>query len=85
MTVYISGHPGGPDSLLDVAGKDGTQPFEDVGHSEDARIMMKKYKIGTLPPGECTKFIETCSRLKWAILALAGAIIVGFVIKKYAS
>lgn len=30
-------HPGGADSLLEYAGKDGTQAFEDVAHSEDAR------------------------------------------------
>lgn len=34
--------------LLEQAGKDGTEAFEDVGHSTDARDMMKKYKIGEL-------------------------------------
>lgn len=30
-------HPGGPDSLLEYAGLDGTVGFEEVGHSSDAR------------------------------------------------
>lgn len=34
--------------LLEHAGKDATENFEDVGHSTDAREMMAKYKIGEL-------------------------------------
>ncbi|CAK1585287.1 unnamed protein product [Parnassius mnemosyne] len=52
VTNFLEEHPGGEDSLLGVAGQDGTQSFEDVGHSADARDLLKKYKIGTLPPGE---------------------------------
>jgi len=33
---------------LEQAGKDGTEAFEDVGHSTDARELMKKYKVGEL-------------------------------------
>ena len=32
-------HPGGEESLLDVAGQDGSQGFDDVGHSDDARLV----------------------------------------------
>ncbi|MBA0761781.1 hypothetical protein Gotri_024375 [Gossypium trilobum] len=31
-----------------LAGKDGTNDFEDIGHSEDAREMMEKYYIGEI-------------------------------------
>lgn len=41
-------HPGGEEVLLEQAGKDATEQFEDVGHSSDAREMMNKYKIGEL-------------------------------------
>ena len=34
--------------LLEQAGRDGTEAFEDVGHSTDAREMMTKYKVGEL-------------------------------------
>ncbi|XP_038212689.1 cytochrome b5-like [Zerene cesonia] len=83
VTAFLQEHPGGEDTLLDFAGKDGTQGFEDVGHSDDARELLKKYKIGTLAPGERTAHIESCSKLKWAVLALAGAIVIGFALKKY--
>jgi cytochrome b involved in lipid metabolism len=33
---------------LEQAGGDGTEAFEDVGHSTDAREMMNKFKIGEL-------------------------------------
>uniref|UniRef100_A0A2A4K2U3 Cytochrome b5 n=1 Tax=Heliothis virescens TaxID=7102 RepID=A0A2A4K2U3_HELVI len=77
VTAYIDEHPGGEDPLLEAAGQDATIAFEDVGHSEDARTIMKKYKIGKLAPG------EGCSRLKWALLALGAAIIIGVAYKKY--
>ncbi|XP_045536871.1 cytochrome b5-like [Papilio machaon] len=88
VTNFMSEHPGGEESLLEFAGKDGTTGFEDVGHSQDAREMLVKYKIGTLPACEITKKVHSCascSKLKWAIIALAGAIVIGFALKKYLS
>lgn len=41
-------HPGGEEILFENAGTDATEAFEDVGHSTDAREMMKDYRIGTL-------------------------------------
>jgi cytochrome b involved in lipid metabolism len=34
---------------MEQAGKDATEPFEDVGHSTDARDLLKEYLIGSLP------------------------------------
>jgi cytochrome b involved in lipid metabolism len=34
--------------LIENAGDDSTEAFEDVGHSSDAREMMKDYLIGEL-------------------------------------
>jgi len=34
---------------MEQAGKDATEPFEDVGHSTDARELLKEYLIGSLP------------------------------------
>lgn len=33
---------------MEQSGRDATEPFEDIGHSTDARQMMKSYKIGEL-------------------------------------
>jgi cytochrome b involved in lipid metabolism len=34
--------------MIENSGQDSTEPFEDVGHSSDAREMMKEYYIGDL-------------------------------------
>jgi cytochrome b involved in lipid metabolism len=41
-------HPGGCEVLIEQAGKDATENFEDIGHSTDARNMTKQYMIGEL-------------------------------------
>ena len=43
-------HPGGEEILVENSGKISTEEFEDVGHSSDAREMMKEYFIGDLHP-----------------------------------
>lgn len=45
-------HPGGEEVLLEQAGKEASEAFEDVGHSTDARELMKKYRIGQLVESE---------------------------------
>ena len=39
---------GGEEVLLDVAGQDATEAFEDVGHSDEAREILEGLKVGTL-------------------------------------
>ncbi|KAL5726782.1 Cytochrome b5 isoform E [Ranunculus cassubicifolius] len=41
-------HPGGDEVLLSATGKDATNDFEDVGHSDSARDMMSSYYIGEI-------------------------------------
>ena len=41
-------HPGGEEVLLEQAGADATESFEDVGHSMDAREILLQYFIGEL-------------------------------------
>lgn len=47
-TLFIWQHPGGEEVLLEQAGSDATESFEDVGHSTDAREMLQQYCIGEL-------------------------------------
>lgn len=58
-------HPGGEEVLLEQAGKEATEAFEDVGHSTDARELMKKYKIGELVESE-KKVIEEKPQPDWS-------------------
>ncbi|KAK8974215.1 hypothetical protein V6N11_034584 [Hibiscus sabdariffa] len=46
VTQFLEEHPGGDEVLIAVAGRDATDDFEDIGHSDDARGMMEKYCIG---------------------------------------
>ncbi|XP_025064926.1 cytochrome b5 type B [Alligator sinensis] len=58
-------HPGGEEVLLEQAGRDATESFEDVGHSIDAREMLKQYYIGEVHPcdhkNEGSKVRSQCS------------------------
>lgn len=47
MQLFLQ-HPGGEEVLLEQGGMDTTESFEDVGHSTDAREMMKEYYVGEL-------------------------------------
>ncbi|KAJ0421224.1 hypothetical protein BJY00DRAFT_323439 [Aspergillus carlsbadensis] len=48
ITSYVRDHPGGADVLIESAGNDATEAYEDVGHSEDADEILRTYLIGTL-------------------------------------
>ncbi|CEL10460.1 Putative NADH-cytochrome b-5 reductase [Aspergillus calidoustus] len=48
ITSYVRDHPGGADVLIESAGTDATEAYEDVGHSEDADEILQTYLIGTL-------------------------------------
>ncbi|XP_010413956.1 PREDICTED: cytochrome b5-like [Camelina sativa] len=48
VTKFLEDHPGGDDVLLSSTGKDATDDFEDVGHSESAREMMEQYYVGEI-------------------------------------
>ncbi|XP_016941051.3 cytochrome b5 [Drosophila suzukii] len=58
VTAFLNEHPGGEEVLIEQAGKDATENFEDVGHSNDARDMMKKYKVGELVESERTNVAQ---------------------------
>ncbi|KAL3450519.1 cytochrome b5-like heme/steroid binding domain-containing protein [Aspergillus insuetus] len=45
---FIDEHPGGEEVLLDLAGQDATEAFEDVGHSDEARELLEGLRIAKL-------------------------------------
>ncbi|KAL6865817.1 hypothetical protein ACO1O0_001915 [Amphichorda felina] len=47
-TKFVDEHPGGEEVMLDVAGQDATEAFEDVGHSDEARESLEKLLVGPL-------------------------------------
>ncbi|EFN83254.1 cytochrome b5 [Harpegnathos saltator] len=48
LTNFYRKHPGGEDVLLDLAGKDGTECFNSIGHSFEAITLRDTYKIGEM-------------------------------------
>lgn len=99
VTKFLDDHPGGEEVLLEQAGKDATESFEDVGHSSDARNLSQEYIIGELHEddrtggGEATQFVtryddnennQTSSISNWAIPVIV-ALAVALVYRFYMS
>lgn len=49
-TNWLDDHPGGPDMLMGVAGKDATRDFTSI-HSRSAYKIMTRLRVGSLPEG----------------------------------
>jgi len=46
ITSFLSEHPGGEEVLMGLGGQDATECFESVGHSDEAKQLREKFKIG---------------------------------------
>ncbi|RPB20941.1 putative cytochrome b5 [Terfezia boudieri ATCC MYA-4762] len=51
ITPFVDEHPGGEEVLLDVAGQDSTEAFDDVGHSDEAREILANLLKGSIKGG----------------------------------
>lgn len=52
VTKFLRDHPGGERAILDYAGRDATEAFENVGHSDHAKKLLVEMLVGELPEGE---------------------------------
>lgn len=96
VTKFLDDHPGGEEVLLEQAGKDATDIFEDVGHSADARDLMTESLVGQLPESEHTskekpkkRIVETehaksLTMTQWAI-TIAVSCGFGFLVRQWCS
>ncbi|XP_063045078.1 cytochrome b5 [Engraulis encrasicolus] len=86
ITSFLEEHPGGEEVLLEQAGADASESFEDVGHSTDAREMLEQYYVGELHMNDRKKeakkevYITTSgdggsSWTTWLIPAVAAAVV----------
>ncbi|CAI9764152.1 unnamed protein product [Fraxinus pennsylvanica] len=48
VTPFLEEHPGGDEVLLTSTEKDATNDFEDVGHSDDAKVTMQQFYVGEI-------------------------------------
>ncbi|KAH0839782.1 cytochrome b5-like heme/steroid binding domain-containing protein [Lanmaoa asiatica] len=51
VTKFIDEHPGGDEVIISEGGKDATDTFEDVGHSDEARELLPGLFVGELEQG----------------------------------
>lgn len=48
VSKFLDEHPGGHEVLVKARGSDASEEFRDVGHSLDARELMRKFQVGEL-------------------------------------
>jgi cytochrome b involved in lipid metabolism len=46
VTAFLNEHPGGPEIIQELAGKDATEDFMDTGHSPVAHSTLNKFYVG---------------------------------------
>lgn len=61
--LFTLQHPGGQEAHLRVAGKDASRCFDEVGHSEEAEALMKKYRIGVVARGGADAYVTSPVRM----------------------
>uniref|UniRef100_A0A669R199 Cytochrome b5 heme-binding domain-containing protein n=1 Tax=Phasianus colchicus TaxID=9054 RepID=A0A669R199_PHACC len=94
VTRFLEEHPGGEEVLLEQAGRDATESFEDVGHSTDAREMLKQYYIGEVHPDDRKKggskvsyscFTVPFYLIFWStwLIPIFGALVIGLMYRYY--
>lgn len=52
VTEFLEEHPGGYDIIVSSAGKDATQDFDEIGHSNSAKQQLTKFFIGNYEGGD---------------------------------
>ncbi|KAI8662849.1 Cytochrome b5 heme-binding domain-containing protein [Fusarium sp. Ph1] len=57
VSKFLNEHPGGDDVIMDVAGEDTTEAFDDIDHSEEANEMLAEMFVG----GISTKVSLPCT------------------------
>ncbi|KAM3199488.1 Cytochrome B5 isoform D [Capsicum annuum] len=57
VTNFLYDHPGGEEVLLEAAGKDASEEFEEAGHGSAARLMLDEFYVGEIDPS--TKNIDS--------------------------
>ncbi|XP_061449850.1 cytochrome b5 isoform X2 [Rhineura floridana] len=83
VTRFLDEHPGGEEVLLEQAGRDATESFEDVGHSVDARKMLEQYLIGEVHPVPNNSPSKESSFWTVWLIPVLGALILGLMYRYY--
>ena len=85
MTNFLDEHPGGGEILLENAGMDSSEQFDDVGHSSDAREMLADLYVGDLHPDDYER-PEVNKDVSWSvpwIPVTCCALVLGIVLARF--
>lgn len=85
MTKFLDEHPGGGEILLENAGLDSSEQFDDVGHSSDAKEMLDDLYVGDLHPDDYAR-PEASKDDSWSvpwIPVTCCALLLGVVLARY--
>ena len=64
VTSFLGRHPGGEMTITRCAGEDATNEFEAVGHSVQAKKLIRKYAIGRISTASSSKALSTSIDVK---------------------
>ena len=78
--------------MLELAGQDGTEAFEEIGHSQDARDLLEKLLVGTLDAKSVPKVAKATpapvivpkdSGTNWLVYVIPVAIAIWYYYQNY--
>ncbi|RKF81913.1 putative cytochrome b5 [Golovinomyces cichoracearum] len=78
VSKFVDEHPGGEEVMLDVAGQDATEAFNDVGHSDEAREILSRMHIGDLDAAEVDSKPTSDKRMSKSISSVSTTSGLGF-------
>ena len=83
VTKFLEEHPGGGEIILENAGMDSSEQFDDVGHSSDAKEMLTDLYIGNIHPDDEEK--PEAKSESWSIpwIPVTFALLLSLVLAKY--
>ncbi|KAJ3204771.1 Cytochrome b5 [Entophlyctis luteolus] len=69
VTAFLSEHPGGEEILVELAGQDATEAFDDIGHSNDAKKMLVPMLVGRLAGAAKTESDDASKKKSTCIIS----------------
>lgn len=84
VTKFLEEHPGGGEIILENAGMDSSEMFDDVGHSSDANEMLTDLYIGNLHPDDQVEAETKSEAWSFPWIPTACGLLLSLVLARYA-
>jgi len=73
VTKFLDEHPGGYDIIVINTGKDATESFEEIGHSNAAKELLDQYLIGSFAGGDSSAVKTKAAKVQPAVSQSGGS------------